>query len=193
MNGTFTGNAGALTNVGSPPSVRQACSAWQVCRLFSASQNLQRVGHQPVSVAVADVNGDGFPDLISANAVDRALVIFTNNGNGIFFTNAIYKLNANPNPVCVVAADVNGDGWPDLISANQNNTLTVLTNNGGGIYGFDATLIVGLNPKAVIAVTNVDGLGHVALVSANQDGNTLTVFTNNRQWCPGFQCHAQRG
>ena len=41
------------------------------------------------------------------------------------------------NPDRVVAADLNGDGWVDLVSlSNGTNKLTVLTNNGHG--GFTA-------------------------------------------------------
>ena len=44
-------------------------------------------------------------------------------------------------PLSVVAADVNGDGKVDLISANYgDNTLTVLTNNGSGGFVLASTL-----------------------------------------------------
>ena len=62
------------------------------------------------------------------------------------------------------AADVNGDGNPDLICANEIGTLSVLTNNGSGVFGSNATLTVDSYPYSVVAVTNVDGQGHMALV-----------------------------
>ena len=93
----------------------------------------------------ADVNGDGKLDLISANVNDNTLTVLTNNGSGVFGSNATLTVGSYPN--CVVAADVNGDGKSDLISANSGggtgNTLTVLTNNGSGIFGSNATLNVG--------------------------------------------------
>ena len=58
------------------------------------------------------------------------------------FTTNTY--NVGNQPYSVVAADVNGDGKLDLISANHGgNTLTVLTNNGSGGFGSNATLHVG--------------------------------------------------
>ncbi|MEI9864870.1 MAG: VCBS repeat-containing protein [Limisphaerales bacterium] len=86
----------------------------------------------PESVTTADLNGDGRPDLICANTTNvfngvGAFVIFTNNASYQFGSNA--TINVGAFSVCVTAADVNADGKPDLISANQAaNTLTVLIN-----------------------------------------------------------------
>ena len=53
--------------------------------------------------------------------------MLTNNGSGGFGSNA--TLNVGVGPMWVIAADVNGDGKLDLISANAgDNTLTVLIN-----------------------------------------------------------------
>src|SRR5260221_13632923 len=56
-------------------------------------------------------------------------------GAGTFVLSSSPGVGTTPNSV--VAADVNGDGKADLISANYGtNTLTVLTNNGSGGFGF---------------------------------------------------------
>jgi hypothetical protein len=79
----------------------------------------------------------------------------------------------------VAAADVNGDGKVDLISANYNaNTLSVLTNNGSGGFVLAATPSVGSGPRQV-ATADVNGDGKVDLIDANFNDNTLTVLTNN--------------
>ena len=85
----------------------------------------------PVSVIAADVNGDGKVDLISANFNVSSLSVLTNNGSGGFVLASTSKLKDGSNPQSVCAADVNGDGRVDLITANLNDsTLTVLTNSG---------------------------------------------------------------
>lgn len=146
------------------------------------------VGSGPVVPAAADVNGDGRLDLIipiavfscvepQHNSLGNTLVVLTNNGSGAFGYNA--TLGVGTGPLDVAAADVNGDGHVDLISANFNeNSLTVLTNNGSGGFGLGATLSVGAGPSYVLAA-DLNGDGCLDLVSANSLTSTLTVWFNN--------------
>ncbi|MES1180287.1 MAG: VCBS repeat-containing protein [Verrucomicrobiota bacterium] len=139
------------------------------------------VGARPDGVAVADVNGDGRPDLISANNLADTLTVLTNNGAGGFGSNATLAVGSGP--YAVVATDINGDGKPDLISANYNaGTLTVLTNNGSGGFGSNTTLTVDGFPDALV-VDDINGDGKKDLISANlsvyPNPGTLTVLTNN--------------
>ena len=139
------------------------------------------VGSEPNQVVVADVNGDGKPDLICANFASSTLTVLTNNGHGVFGFNA--TLNVGNHPQSVVAADVNGDGKPDLICANSSDyTLTVFTNNGSGVFGSNATINVGAGPWQVVAA-DVNGDGILDLISANAGASTLTeveVLTNQQ-------------
>lgn len=133
-----------------------------------------RVGNEPMSIAAADVNGDGKLDLIAANYGDNTLTVLTNNGTGVFSFNAV--LNVGLQPYCVIAADLYGNGKLDLITANSGtDTLTILTNNGNGIFGFNATLPVGSRPNCV-AAADVNHDRKLDLISANGDGS-LTVLT----------------
>jgi FG-GAP-like repeat/Dockerin type I domain/EF hand len=88
------------------------------------------------------------------------------------------KMGISPYSVC--AADVNGDGRMDLISANygsgRGNTLTVLTNNGSGGFVISGTYNVGAEPKSVCAA-DINGDGKMDLICGTKDG--LTVLTND--------------
>jgi len=133
-------------------------------------------GLSPVSVAAADVNGDGAMDLICANQDDNTLMILTNDTHGNFSANASSPLLVGNRPSSVFAADVNGDGATDLISANQDdNTLTVLTNDGAGGFALASTPAVGRQPITVLAAVLTRD-GEVGLVSANSGDDSLTVL-----------------
>jgi hypothetical protein len=86
---------------------------------------------------------------------------------------------AGVQPGNAVAADVNGDGTLDLISANVgDNSLTVLTNNGDGTFTASETIFsVGNGPAVTAADVNHDGKQD--LITANFFDNNLTVLTND--------------
>ena len=69
------------------------------------------------------------------------------NGNGTFQQQQTFSTGSNPRSVAV--ADVNGDGWPDLVVANRgSNTLSVLLGNGDGTFRSQQTLQTGLQPAS---------------------------------------------
>ena len=106
------------------------------------------------------------------------MTVLTNNGSGVFGFNATIEVGNGAQTLC--AADVNGDGYVDLVSANVNDdSLTVLTNNGSGVFGFNATLNLGGTPTFVTAA-DVNGDGHVDLISADlsSPSGTLSVLLN---------------
>ena len=76
----------------------------------------------------------------------------------------------------VTAADIYGDGKPNLICANsETNTLTVLTNDGSGGFDFCTTLTIGHSPRSIAAV-NVNG--KLDLNTANW-GDASTGYGSN--------------
>jgi hypothetical protein len=122
------------------------------------------------------VNGDGRPDLISANHVGNTLTVLTNNGSGGFVLASSPAVGGWPSSV--TSADVNGDGKPDLISANRlANTLTVLTNRGTGGFVLASSPSVGLGPSSVTSA-DVNGDGTPDLISADLGFDALTVLFN---------------
>jgi hypothetical protein len=83
-------------------------------------------------VAIGDVNGDGVPDLVSANFNANTVSVLLGNGDGSFGAKADFGTGANPSAVAI--GDLNGDGQPDLVSVNYvSSTVSVLMNTSVGI------------------------------------------------------------
>lgn len=136
----------------------------------------------PISIVAADVNGDGLPDLISASYFDSTLTVLTNNGHWGFGSNAVYLLDPNEYSGLqfVTAADVNGDGYSDLIAARYDSgvSVEVLTNDGTGNFGLNATYGDNEGIECVIAA-DVNGDKHPDLIYVNAWNNSINVLTND--------------
>jgi hypothetical protein len=139
-------------------------------------------GYGSISVAVADVNGDGRPDLVVANACsgnnclmatgDGTLGVLFGNGDGTFQPVVLYDSGA-VRTWTVAVADVNGDGKPDLVAANEcgstctNGTLGVLLGNGNGTFQPAVTYGSGGFDSRSMAVADVNGDGKLDMIVTN--------------------------
>lgn len=136
-------------------------------------------GNGPRNLAVADVNNDGKADVLTANQSGSTVGVLLGNGNGTFQAVATYSTGAASNPADIAVADVNGDGRPDLLTANYgSNSAGVLLGNGNGTFQAAVALATGV-PGGVptgIAVTDITGDGKLDLITANSFGYTISVF-----------------
>ncbi len=92
-----------------------------------ASGILSVLPNGPAAIVVADVNGDGHLDLVTANAGNNDVSALLGDGLGHF---AIpLSLGADYSAYALAVADFNGDGRPDLVVSNPfDNRVTVMTN-----------------------------------------------------------------
>ena len=125
-------------------------------------------GAAPVSVAVADLNGDGRLDVAVTNSTANTLSVFLGNGNGTFAVAPGSSPATGTYPRHVTVAFVNGDGIPDLITANTNSgNASVFLGNGNGTFRGALNYSVGVTPLDVVARDfNGDGRADLAVVTA---------------------------
>lgn len=134
------------------------------------------LGNGPVSVALADLNGDKKLDLLALNRNDKTLMVLPGSGDGTFAAGRTYNLAENPSAFYV--GDFNNDGVPDVAIAMDCGQQTCAEAGSVDIWlgGKDGSLAVassytvGYSPVS-IAAADLRGTGNLDLVVANACGN----------------------
>jgi hypothetical protein len=146
--------------------------------LFLPAVNYSSGGDTPTSAVVADLNGDGKPDIVVVNNQSSTIGVLLGNGDGTFQPVVTYDSGGQlPNYIAI--ADVNGDGKPDIVVASLWTDVCVLLGNGDGT--FQPAVIYdsgGVEPVGV-AVADVNRDGKPDLIVANFGSNTVGVLLGN--------------
>ena len=136
-------------------------------------------GKAPFAVGVADFNGDGKLDIVTANNVDQNLTILLGNGTGGFTPSSSSPFALGTvSPQSLAVGDFNGDGVPDVAVTAYNNKVVVLLGDGSGGFRGAQSFTVGSFPQ-FIAAADLNADGRLDIVTANSGGNTVSVLLGN--------------
>ena len=143
-----------------------------------APQSTSAAGLDPHAIAVADLNGDGSPDVAVPDFWASIVSVLLSNGNGTFQAARTVAVGDTPSDVAI--ADVNNDGKPDLIVTNKlQNTVSVLLGNGDGTFQPQAVLTVRGQPNEVAAGDlNGDGKPDLAISRSVLHGSIVVLLGN---------------
>ncbi|MEZ5461964.1 FG-GAP-like repeat-containing protein [Dokdonella sp.] len=145
------------------------------------------IGSSPFSTCTADFNGDGLFDLATPNVTDSSVSVLLNNTDAGSMDADFapqQRFSAGSAPSSIAAADLNGDGKPDLVvSSMGDDTLSVLinmTDAGSSSLTFapQVVLAAGGGSRFVVG-SDINRDGKVDLVAANSADGTVSVLLNN--------------
>jgi hypothetical protein len=126
---------------------------------------------------LADVNGDGILDIVTANGFPgnsfvtggQGVSVLLGNGDGSF--QAARTVLATGNPTSVVVGDFNGDGKPDIVVAFGAGvtSLSILYGNGDGTFKAPTSIPIGFL-ASVDPTNNINGVSSLVAADFTGDG-----------------------
>jgi len=144
--------------------------------------------YEPNSIAIADVNGDGVPDVVVATTADQGLganpgfasVILGTPGSHGTFQAGVHYATTGPNPSSIAVADLTHAGAMDLVIANfGDGTASVFMHdsaNPGKFLAATRVAVGGAPNEVVIGDLNGDGKPDLALADLSNNGNAVIVL-----------------
>jgi len=131
---------------------------------FSAMKSYA-IGKGSGAITLADLNGDGKPDVAAPHSRDSTVSVTLNRGDGRFGAHVAHRTGTHP--ASLAEGDLNGDGKPELVTANSSGSVSVLLNRGDGT--FDPNRDYDSSGDS-LAIADMNGDGRPDLV-------TTTAFT----------------
>lgn len=131
---------------------------------------------QSRSIAVGDFNGDGDPDLVTANTATNVVSVMLGSTGSTFADTVEYP--TGPAPAAVSVADFDGDGVDDLAVAESTGTdVDVLMGRGDGTFAAADAEAVDLSHRTVVT-SDFNEDGKPDIVVGNSDG-TFSILLNS--------------
>jgi len=126
----------------------------------------------------ADVNNDGYVDLLQSHGYDYFFSIFMNKGDGTFYEAARFDYLYNDS--CYIApADVNNDNWVDMVVSYLNAPyLLIYFNKGDGTFEEPTTYDAAGSHNIIIEDINNDNWLDI-VVCHGSPKNVMQVLMNN--------------
>jgi FG-GAP-like repeat len=133
-------------------------------------------GVGPVATALADIKGNGHPDLLIADSSANQVLLLQGIGNGFFNDQNPIVFPVGTNPTALLVGQFTGGAGPDLVTVNSgSNNVTLISGLRTGDIQTQTVSSGGDNPTAAFSVA-LAGNGLDSLVVANNGNGNIALL-----------------
>ncbi|HSP99975.1 MAG TPA: VCBS repeat-containing protein [Candidatus Dormibacteraeota bacterium] len=126
-------------------------------------------------VGVADLSGDGRPDLVVADRSAGTAVVLLGSSDGRFLNTGAYMVGAGPETI--LAGDVDGDGAADVLAFGRlGGGATWLHGRGDGSFDGVPCTLASFGALTALVSEDFDGDEHPDLAAISEDSGQLGIF-----------------
>jgi streptogramin lyase len=135
-------------------------------------------GSQPHSVAVGDLNNDGWSDVVVANYGTNNLGILLGYSHGVFGTMITYSTGIGSAPYSVAIADFNNDTHLDIVVTNsETDNIAILLGYGNGTFAIGVAYSTGVHSRPyTVAIGDLNNDKVSDIVIANSGTNNIFLL-----------------
>ncbi len=136
-------------------------------------------GQSPAFMAIADINVDGNPDVVTLTQFSGTGSVLLGRGDGTFQPPIFVPVDFSSAGIDI--GDFNGDGKPDLAVTSTGfpgGVVSVSLGNGNGTFGPRQSFPVGNSPGSV-DLGDLNGDGKLDVAVANTSSNSVSVLLGN--------------
>jgi hypothetical protein len=133
--------------------------------------------YDATSVIAADINGDGYLDVVVASLGDNLIEWFENNGHQQFAQHIITTSALLASSLFV--ADIDGDGDPDIVAASKGDNQISWYENLGS-QGFTKHVVTtAVSAPCSVFAADMNGDGKLDIVAASFSNNSISWYQND--------------
>jgi 6-phosphogluconolactonase (cycloisomerase 2 family) len=161
----------------SPNGINEDLSSYRVTQVLNLPD-----GSMPADVKIADLNGDGKADLVTADFGTNAISVFLQQNDGTLLAQPTLSTSgSHPNGLTV--GDLYKDGKREIIVANRDSDTIDVFQMNANQFQLVQTLKVSNDPETSFGPVEVGlvdaGNGKVDLVASHMRSNSIRVLTED--------------
>ncbi len=142
---------------------------------FATSVN---AGDEPFTATLADINGDGLPEVITGGFANTIFIHLNTSTPGSISFGSVYTLYPSGSIYSIAVHDLNLDGRPEILAATSTGFADAFINTSQGSMSFGSQLALGTSGECWgVAAGDIDGDLHPDIVATGSNGS-LFFFRN---------------